>query len=164
MRPQEIVTLLKILCNGPREWYHKELASDLFISAAEVSYSLQRTADSGLIDSAKKKVKIQSLLEFLIHGIQYVFSEKPGSITRGLSTAHSHPMKLQFISDQQYVWADAESEERGLKATPLYLGVVKAAKKDPKLYLMLILIDVLRMGKTREKKVAIAELEKLMNQ
>ncbi len=164
MRPQDIVILLKILCYGSENWYNKDLANELFLSGAEVSNALQRSALSGLIDSDRKRVRVQTVHEFLIYGLPYVFPEQPGSITRGIPTAHSHPfMKEKFISEQQYVWADGESDERGLSVRPLYAGAVNAAKKDQKLYLMLALVDVLRMGRAREKKIAIVGLEKLMN-
>ena len=120
---------------------------------------------SGLIDVEKKKVRGQALLDFLISGIQYVFPQRPGNIARGIPTAHSHPfMQKQFISDQQYVWPDAESDQKGLSVQPLYPGIVNAVKKDEQLYLMLALVDVLRLGKAREKKVAIAELKQLIDQ
>jgi hypothetical protein len=165
MRPQDIVILLKVLCYGSRNWYHKDLANDLCLSTAEVSNSLQRSASSGLIDTDKKKVRTQSLLEFLIYGIQYVFTQRPNNISRGIPTAHSHPfMKALFSSDQTYVWPDAESDDKGLSVQPLYPGVVSAAKKDEKLYLMLALVDVLRMGKTREKEIAITKLKELLEQ
>jgi hypothetical protein len=165
MRPQDIVILLKILCYGQKQWYSKSLASDLSISPAEISNSLGRSSLSGLIDTEKKKVRAQALFEFLAYGLQYVFPQSPGGLSRGVLTAHSHPfMQQQFASDVQYVWPDAEGNEKGLAVQPLYPGVVNASKKDEKLYLMLALIDVLRLGKTRERKVAIEELEKLITQ
>ncbi len=165
MRPQDIVILLKILCYGNKSWYSKTLANDLNLSPAEISSSLNRSVNSGLLDSDKKKVRKQALFEFIIYGLQYVFPQRPGEIARGLPTAFSHPfMKRHFVSEQQYVWPDAASDEKGFSMQPLYAGVASAAKKDDKLYLMLALIDVLRSGKTRERKLAITELEKLINQ
>ncbi len=165
MRPQDIVVLLKILCYGSKNWYSKDLSADLFLSSAEVSNSLQRSAISGLLDTDKKKVRAQSLFEFLVFGAPFVFSERPGFISRGIPTAHSHPFMMNhFSSDQLYVWPDAEGEQKGLSVQPLYPAVVKAVKKDDILYLMLALIDVLRVGKVREKQVAIAELRKMIVQ
>jgi len=134
MRPQDIVLLLKILCYGSKSWYNKELANDLFLSPSEVSNSLQRNAMCGLLDSEKKKVRVQALFEFLIYGIQYVFPEGVSNLSRGIPTAHSHPfMRSHLASDQIYVWPDPESEEKGLSVQPLYRGVVNAIKKDEKL-------------------------------
>ncbi|MDI9320367.1 MAG: hypothetical protein QM530_07835 [Phycisphaerales bacterium] len=164
MRPQDIVILLKILSYNSDNWYNKTLSEDLFISTAEVSNSLKRSAVSGLIDTEKRFVRKQALLEFLIYGIQYVFPERAGGISRGMPTAHSHPLlQNKFISDQLYVWPDAESDEKGFTVQPLYKEAVKAAKKDTKLYLMLALLDMIRLGRVREKSMAIVELEKLIN-
>lgn len=165
MRPQDIVILLKIVCYQSPKWYNKDLSKDLLLSTAEVSNSLKRSMLSGLIDTDRKKVRVQALFHFLIYGIQYVFPERPNNIARGLPTAHSHPfMKSLFSSEQAYVWPDAESTEKGLSVQPLYPGVVSAVKKDEKLYLMLALTDVLRMGKTREKEAAITKLRELLEQ
>lgn len=82
-------------------------------------------------------------------------------MVNGLYTAHSHPfMQLQFSSELNYVWPYPEGEVRGLAIKPLYAGQVKAALLDPKLYLMLALIDVIGVGRVREMKVAIEELKK----
>ncbi len=165
MRPQDIVVLLKIISYKDKKWLNKELATDLYISTAEVSNSLKRSTVTGLVDNEKKKVRIQALQDFIIYGLPYVFPQLPGGIARGLPTAHSHPfMKHQIISEELYVWPDAESDLRGFSIEPLYPGAVKAAKKDHRLYLMLAMVDVLRLGKAREKKIAITELEKLFRE
>jgi DNA-binding Lrp family transcriptional regulator len=165
MRPQDIVVLLKIIAQGSKQWYGKDIAKELALSPAEVSNSLERSVTSGLLDGEKKSVRTQALLEFLTHGLQYIFPQRPAHLSRGVPTAHSHPfMKEHFSSDLQYIWPDAEGDEKGLSVEPLYPGVIKAVKEDKKLYLMLALVDVLRLGKPREKKIAIEELEKLLIQ
>ena len=163
MRPQDIVILLKILCYGTTSWFSKDLARELNLSPSEISNALNRNAEAGLIDTEKKIVKKQALLEFLVHGIQYVFPERPKEMVRGILTAHSHPFfKNKIVSEVQYVWPDAESDERGFSVQPLYLGAVVAAKKDDKLYLLLALVDVIRLGKVRERTIAIKELESII--
>jgi hypothetical protein len=90
-----------------------------------------------------------------------VFPANPGTFVNGLYTAHSHPfMKQQFPSEMDYVWPDPRGEVRGLAIKPLYKDQVKAAELDPTLYLMLALIDVIRVGRVREMKVAVEELKK----
>lgn len=95
MRPQGIPILLKILSynkqKGWEGWQMKHLAHHLAISQSEVSESLNRSMEAGLIDESKKIVNRIALVEFLIHGIKYVFPQKPRAITRGLKTAHSAP-------------------------------------------------------------------------
>jgi hypothetical protein len=164
MRPQDIPVLLKIISKAEEPWHNKDLAAELFISPSEISESLYRSSVSGLIDAGnKKKVFRQSLMEFLQYGFHYVFPAESGSLTKGLYTGHSHLfMKAQFPGEENYVWPDPHGEGLGIKIDPLYKNQVKAAQLDPALYLMLALIDVLRIGGVREKKVAIDELKKMI--
>lgn len=165
MRPQDIVVLLKVIGYKGAPWKNKDLAGSLFLSTAEISNSLERSTISGLIDSDKKKVRTQSLFEFLVHGLPYIFPERPGNIARGVPTAHSHPfMQNYFSTEQMYVWPDPEGTERGLAVRPLYPNAVNAAKCDDGLYLSLALLDVLRMGKAREKNIAIEELKRSISE
>jgi hypothetical protein len=164
MRPQDIVILLKIT-TFPKNtgWKMMDLVSSLHVSQSEISESLNRSSLAGLIDSTKKKVMRLSLMEFLEHGIHYVFPQHPGALARGIPTAHSHPyMKNKIISSEEYVWADAEGKMRGQVIEPLLKQAVKAVKTDEQLYKLLAMVDVLRVGKTREVKIALTELKKIL--
>ena len=162
MRPQDIVILLKIVIKKDQEWQNKDLAQELFISPGEVSDSLNRSSIGGLIDhEKKKKVYKNSLIEFIEHGLHYVFPALPGSMVNGVYTAHSHLfMQQHFKSELNYVWPDPRGEVRGLSIEPLYKQQVKAIRIDDQLYLMLALIDVIRVGRVREMKLAMQELKK----
>ena len=164
MRPQDIVILLKITTFPKNEgWKIMDLVKSLHISQSEISESLNRSSLAGLIDFSKKKVMRLSLMEFLEYGIHYVFPQHPGAIVRGIATAHSHPfMKKKIISSENYVWADADGKIRGQAIEPLLNSVVKAVKDDEELYKLLAMVDVIRVGKTREVKIAIAELKKTL--
>lgn len=48
---------------------------------------------------------------------------------------------------------------RGHGITPLYATVPQAALEDAQLYAMLALADALRVGKAREKNIAVQELK-----
>jgi predicted transcriptional regulator len=167
MRPQDIVILLKIITKGSTPWQNKDLSQELNISQSEISDSLNRSAMAGLIESdTKKKVYRQSLMEFIQHGLHYVFPATPTGMVNGIYTAHSHPfMKNKFKNIDtafEYVWPDFKGEVRGLAIEPLYKETVKAIRQDQNLYKMLALIDVIRVGRVREFKVAIEELEKMI--
>lgn len=165
MRPQDIPILLKILSKGELSWQNKDLSHDLFISQSEISDSLNRSLVAGLINSEKKKVYRKSLLEFIEHGLHYVFPVSPGSMVNGIYTAHSHPfMQKYFDSENGYVWPEIRGKVRGLAIEPLYKDVVKAVKQDLNLYKMLALVDVVRVGKVREINIAISELQKLFSE
>jgi hypothetical protein len=163
MRPQDVVILLKILTVTDSNWQYRDLANSLSISVSEISESLNRSHMAGLVDESRRKVYRQSLMEFIQYGLHYVFPQVPGSMVTGMPTAHSHPFyNKKFISELNYVWPDENGTLRGLAIQPLYKSVVKAVKKDDALYKLLASIDIIRVGKTREMKVAVAELKKFI--
>ena len=90
MRPQDIVILLKIITVDNIKWQYRDLASSLSISISEISESLIRSHLAGLVDESRRIVHRQSLLEFIEHGLKYVFPQAPGTLVTGIPTAHSH--------------------------------------------------------------------------
>jgi hypothetical protein len=48
---------------------------------------------------------------------------------------------------------------RGYEFSPLYSSVPHACKVDPKLYEFLVLVDAIRDGRARERKIAIKEIQ-----
>jgi len=163
MRPQDIAILLKIIVLGNEPWLNKDLAHSLHISPSEIGESLSRSEIAGLIDFNKKRVNRPGLLEFLEHGFHYVFPQQPGSMVTGVPTAHGHPFIKQFIeADLLYVWPDLKGDARGLSIEPLYPNQVKAIREDSKLYTLLALLDVIRVGRVREKEISIGELRNII--
>ena len=163
MRPQDIAILLKIISIDGQEWQLITLSATLYISLSEVSESLNRSRVANLIDYKKKEVNRQNLMEFLEHGIKYVFPQEPGAMVRGVPTAHSHTfMKKLFASEVNYVWPDSNGEVIGSLIEPFYKRQVEAIKTDLQFYVLLALVDVIRVGKLREVKYAINELRKMI--
>ena len=100
-----------------------------------------------------------NLLEFLEHGLRYVFPVKAGAIQRGMPTAHSAPpLKDVVLSDEPYVWPWAKGRVRGQTVEPLHHGVPAACAEDLQLYELLALTDVLRLGRARERRQAVEAL------
>jgi hypothetical protein len=56
------------------------------------------------------------------------------------------------------VWPDAEGKKKGYALEPLFKPIGKAVRQDPKLYELLALIDAIRDGRARERKLAEQEL------
>ncbi len=161
MRPQDVLILLKIItCNKPT-WQYRDLASELSIIISEISESLQRSHIAGLIDETRRRVHRQSLMEFISYGLRYVFPQVPGTLVTGIPTAISHPFfREKFVSELSYVWPDADGDARGLSIVPLHKGVPFAVRKDERLYKRLACIDFIRIGRVREVKMALSELQK----
>lgn len=166
MRPQDIAVLLKIIISNPG-WMSKDIAQDLVLSPAEVSYSLQRSAQAGLLDASKKRVMRKAFLEFIQYGLPRVFPAIRGPLAVGIPTAFSSPAISPYLMTNQLndlvIWPHAEGVARGETINPLYPNAVQAALKDETLYHLLSLVDVMRMGKVREKEIALRLLKEKFN-
>jgi predicted transcriptional regulator len=161
MRPHDIVVLLKIAALGENPWMMKDLANELYISSGEVSESLNRSAYAGLISANKRQLMIMALLEFLQYGLKYVYPQQPGALVRGMPTAWAAPpLSEHIVSEENVVWPYAEGTVRGQAVEPLYSGIPRACVLDTKLYELLALTDALRIGKARERNIAVEELTK----
>jgi hypothetical protein len=67
------------------------------------------------------------------------------------------PLARMFAQtpDPPLVWPHPEGDVRGESLEPLYPSAVDAARRDSKLYECLALVDALRVGRAREKSLAI---------
>ena len=160
MKPQDVVVLLKVIALNNDNWQQIPLAFSLKMSQSEVSQSVARSKYAGLLDDNGKKVMRQALYDFLRYGLAVVFPAKPGAVVRGIPTAHSTaPLNKEISSGEDYVWPFAIGNVRGHGITPLYVTVPQAAMDDEQLHALLALVDALRVGKAREKNIAVQELK-----
>lgn len=161
LKPQDIVVLLKLVYHKG-DWTYRSLAEELFMSTGEVHNALDRAGQAQLYDGSSKRPRFQALEEFLVHGIKYAFPAQRGAITRGIPTAYAAPPLNKVIKaqagDESPIWPDPEGTVRGYSLKPLYGAVPKAAKKDKALYELLALVDAIRDGRARERKLAVEHL------
>ncbi len=165
MQGQDIALLLKLAIQDEPNLPSKELAASIFISPSEVSKALKRCVNSGLLylSVTEKRVNQTALLEFLGHGLKYVFLRARGSLVRGVPTATAaEPLKSRLLDDGEppTVWPYAEGKVRGISIAPLNKGAPKGALVDSRFYGVLALCDAIRSGRTRGRNLAIELLEK----
>ncbi len=163
LKPQDVLFLLKLVAQGKKPWSFNKIAVELGMSPSEVHAAAKRALTARLAVKMGDKVEpnIRNLLEFLIHGIQYVFVAERGVLNRGMLTAYAQaPMDAWFVNDGEPppVWPDPEGEVRGESFSPLYKSAPKAAKNDQALYELLVLVDAIRGGRAREREIAKKEL------
>ena len=107
-----------------------------------------------------RHVQPRALFEFLLHGLPYVFPVQAGATVRGMATGPSAlPLVTTFGSDPAFVWPTSTGEVWGAAVEPLYVGAPAAALADARLYELLALVDAVRLGRPREKRVAAELLE-----
>lgn len=161
MKPQDVLLLLKIVRDNTPSWNQKPMAEALGLSQSEVSEAVGRCKYAGLLAPNGKIVMKMALMEFLQYGLRYVYPIQPGAVVRGVPTSHSaKPLSDEIQSSEAYVWPYGKGTVRGHSIVPLYPSVPEAALKDAKLYELLALADALRVGRARERELAVQELKK----
>lgn len=110
----------------------------------------------------KRRVITRNLLEFLLHGVKYAFPTRAGRMTRGVPAGWEAPglSDLMMDSPEKYVWPSANGTVRGQSVEPLHDSIPLVAAREPELHAQFALIDIIRVGSARERKVAGNELEK----
>lgn len=139
----------------------RALQASLGVSKTEIGAALKRCQEVGLlrVDPINQlpRVNSKALLDFIQHGLRYVFPVKSAEIVRGIPTGFSAPvLQDQLMSGGELiqVWPDAYGNRKGQSITPLFRTVPGAVKKDPQLYEYLALIDAIRLGNARESNLA----------
>jgi hypothetical protein len=140
-----------------------QMGLELSISSSEVHAALKRLVLSRLVssDSDGNRPLLEAVEEFLVHGVKYAFPARRGEVTRGVPTSYAappHNKEIEPGTELPPVWPFPESQHRGVSLEPLYKTAPAAALRDPIFYEMLALIDALREGRARERKLAEKEL------
>ena len=138
-------------------WTYQSLAQELGLSVSETHAALRRAAECGLYDADRRQVRVHSLMELTIHGLPYVFPARRLPRSRGIPTAYSAaPLEGQLAvdPDDRLVWPHPAGTEFGDAIEPLYGSAPDAACRNPKLYRRLALVDALRVGRARERRLA----------
>ena len=143
------------------EWTYRSISAATRISASEVNSAIQRAIKSNLLvkpaEKARPRPLKKSLLEFIEHGVKYVYPAERGEPTRGIPTAFAAPLFGETLAAQGElppVWKYAAGSSLGYALSPIYKTAPLAAAKDPFLYELLVLVDVFRVGRQREKSLA----------
>lgn len=166
IKPQDVLVGLHLCRTRNKKESFARKAERLGMSASEVHSAEKRLVAARLLEDDRKVIRKQAMLEFLIHGVAYVFAESPKEWTRGIPTAWAAPALAEKISlgnQPPPIWADPEGGVQGVAIKPLYQSVVKFVKNDPELYDLLTLVDALRIGRMREKKFAEEEIRDRLN-
>lgn len=105
------------------------------------------------------------LAEFVIHGARFVFVPDRLPLAVGVPTSHSAPAFAGVFApgSTDFVWPHPNGQVRGQGIEPLHPNVPFAAMQDAKLYEMLALFDALRVGRARERGMAIDRLATILD-
>jgi hypothetical protein len=143
------------------------MAKDLVMSPSEVHAAMKRAQTARLLHGPELSNRpiVNAVEEFLLYGIKYAFPAERGGPTRGIPTSYAAEPLKQLIApgDEPIpVWPYPKGESRGIAFAPLYKLLPEAALRDSLLYRELALVDALREGRARERKLAEQELKKIL--
>ena len=162
LKPQDLLVLLKVAANPPQRWTYAALGEALSMSASETHACVKRAVASGLAVATSRtewSPVRPNLLEFMLHGVRYIWPATPGPVKRGVPTAFGvEPLagQLNAAPGEAPVWAHPEGKAKGPTLPPLYRTAPQAALADPALHRLLALLDALRIGRARERSLAAA--------
>jgi hypothetical protein len=166
LKPQDLFVVLKIVALATeyeRTITQAKLARQLNMSLSVVHESLQRASACGLYNKNKQRVLIRPLFEFLTHGVRYAFPAQRGGLTPGIPTASAAPPLASELAESALewppVWPSARGTVRGYSILPLYKSAPDVAFAQPLFYELLALVDALREGRPRERRLAEAKLQ-----
>jgi hypothetical protein len=129
------------------------------MSPSEVHAAVARAVAAGLLQGTElhNRPNLSAVEEFLLHGVKYAFPAERGAPARGVPTSYAAEPLRKLISqgsEPALVWPYPDGLVRGTAFEPLYRSAPKAALQDPELYEYLALVDALRDGRARERKLA----------
>ncbi|WP_038246950.1 MarR family transcriptional regulator [Ghiorsea bivora] len=167
LKPQDIYIASKLFVLRNEPWSMQRLGESLGLSASQIHSSIQRLIKAQLIRKDKGyKIISANLKEFLVHGIRFAFVPELGEPCRGMPTASfALPLNQFFVQNQElpHVWPDPQGEVRGISFSPLHKHAPKGARNDVKLHAFLALIDAVRGGRARERKMAIEHIQHILS-
>jgi hypothetical protein len=162
LRPSDVAVAL-LLARTPGAHY-KDLARVLHLGVAEVHRGVRRLELARLAQVGERRVNRQAVLEFLVHGVRYVFPAVLGPEAQGVPTAAMAPSLIEKLpGGPAAVWQKTEGKTRGASVVPLYRAAPDAALQDAQLYRALALVDVLRLGELKERRLAQGLLDEALS-
>jgi len=159
------LVLVALVLWARRSKTQADLAARLGVSPAGLSRSLKRLTGSGLIRPGDLSVEREAAAEYLSCGLRYVFPVRPGTFVRGIPTAHSAPpLRDEINASQDYVWPADFGDATGLGIAPLHENVPALCLTHPELHPFFAVLDAIRVGRVRERRLARDHLERMLRE
>lgn len=163
LRPIDIPVALRLAVQP--ESTFEALRDDLGISTSTAHDAVTRLTAAGIVYPHARRVNRHNLVEFLEHGIKYAFPALPGGKTKGVPTAYAGPpLSDEIAASEPLVWPHPGGSGYGDAVDPLYERAVELPSRCPSVYELLTLVDALRVGRARERKLAADMLRARLSQ
>lgn len=154
----DVLILLRLAAHDA-PWTFRGLGEELDMDPAALHRSVARLREANLIDEDRRLDRANAE-EFLLHGVRYLLPAKLGPSGRGVPTAWGvEPLRHLLAPDAEFpVWPDPHGQHRGPVLEPIAEAAPRLADADSELREWLALLDAVRVGRARERKLAADEL------
>lgn len=155
LKGQDVVLLLRLIGDADIGSTQR-LADATGLSLATAHRALHRLSAAGLYDLRRRRVPEAAAEEFLVHAVKYLFPPVRGTETRGVPAAWAAPPLSTEIADDSLppVWPHPTGSRRGIALEPLHPTVPELALVDDDLAHRLALVDAIRAGDARIRRLA----------
>jgi hypothetical protein len=157
VRKADIYVLSGLLAHNG-DWSYRSMADRLLVPHPVVQRALSRGRDADLYSRARREVHAPHFEEFAIHALRFVAPAQLGALMPGVPAAWAAaPMANAIRSPAEElppVWPYARGRVRGQAIEPLHPAAPEAVEDWPELGEILALLDSLRAGDLRVRRVA----------
>ena len=160
LKPQDVFIACQLaIWPTDERWTYALLSDRLCISGSEICDAIKRCRQAKLVTSTNQgsSVVASRLFEFLVKGVPTAFFPRKIEVVRGVATGiHSPLFKDRFAAgrDIVMVWPYNKGRDMGEGLLPLYPTVPVAALRNQELYYFMAAVDVLRVGRSKERTAA----------
>lgn len=165
LKPQDILTILKLIRLPSQKPSYQFLASELCMSKSEIHAAVKRLHASKLLH---QDWRINTtFLAKVLETMPFFFYAKVGKVDYGFPTAWHYGLTDDIrtsLNELPHIWANPHGTVRGHSLEPLTKKAPEAAQKDASLYQLLAWIDCLRVGKVRERELALEKIQQILHQ
>ena len=167
LKAQDVLVACRLVVAGG-DAPARKFAEALHLSLGAVHASLKRLRQARLVSSQDSGSEIarDKFLDFLVHAVPTVFFPRKTELVRGLPTGASAPFfreKLEPSPDARVlVWPYARGKVVGEGLVPIYPSVPAACSEDGRLYNLVAAVEILRVGRKKEREVAISYVEEVL--
>ena len=143
--------------SGPTQ---ASLAATLGVSQSNISRALRQLEASHLLINGR--IQKAALRRFIEHGVPYAYPAELNGPARGVLTATTPNLLEALGTTAVCVWPYDEGRGSGTALKPLHPCVPGAAIRDPAFHELVALVDVMRIGRVREKRLAGERLDAIL--
>jgi DNA-binding transcriptional MocR family regulator len=144
----------------------RQLASTLHVDHTLVHRALKRAEVAGLYRAESGAVNLANFEELMIHGVRFIAPVELGALVPGVPAAWAaDPISgiiRQSKDEPPPVWPSAQGRVRGQALEPLHPAAVAASEDTPGLARLLAIVDSLRAGDVRVRKLAAGTLRQTL--